>query len=216
MGKSRQSLSGIDKRAKVTCSSKLIGDLLITLGQQEIARSKKNPSTKEKWLTKMRLNIQRKVFDASSILFFEDTGSLDTDPISVRHEIARLQKVLENKCTEIRGRITDASKRYEGLLDDSVESRYMGKRSNQFDARISRITDKFSQVAGQVDSANVDLRNRLQSFHNSFHTVEQSLNISIPSLRNSAAGGAAGMASSSISVQGSVSMNALNQHLSRR
>lgn len=68
--------SSVSKQNKAIYSSKLVGKQIAILAKEEIENSKKNPVTKEKWLAKLGVSIQKTVSIASYSLFFDESGSL--------------------------------------------------------------------------------------------------------------------------------------------
>ena len=168
--------SSKSNKTATTYASKYIGKEISNLSKLEIQKSKKNPITKTKWAEKLERSIQKSVSIASCSLFSDDDGNLDSDPVAIQKEIEKLQVEIQARMQSINDIITTVGKKYEIFEDDlSTDFRALGKRSNQFETKVSRITDKFNQVATQVDSIGADLKNRLQSFNNSYKAIEQGL-----------------------------------------
>jgi hypothetical protein len=199
--------SSLSKRMKAISSTSFVGNRINQLGKAEVAKTKKNPITKEKWLSKLRASIQKKVAVASYALFTDETSN---DAELLLKEISALREATRAQCEALRARASGAGKKFEGLFEDAQDARYLGKRSNRFDARISRITDKFTQVASQVEATTADLKNRIANLKGTINSVE--IGMSGVSAMHSNVINVAG--SGVGSVVASSAMHSLNQHLS--
>ena len=194
-------------------SSKFVGSQLSKLSKQEVERSKKNPKTKEKWLTKMTISVQKSVSLASSMLFADaDDGEESSDAVTIQQDIERLKSSIQPLLDEIQGKKQIAGRKYECIKDDiaSTDAR-TGKRSNQYEGCVSRIAEKFNQVANQVDTVGSDLKSRLKAFETSYNTIEREVRNFSSSKR-----GPTGLHEGQSTTQGSASLHQLSQHLGKR
>lgn len=184
-------------------------------------RSKKNPTTKEKWLGKLAIAIQRAVSLASEKLFDDDENDSSSNKEdkaemdAIQKDIKKVQENINSQIEEMKTRTNSAGAKYESIKEEiaaGTDTR-TGKRSNQFEARVTRISDKFTQVANQVDHIGGDLKQRLKTFEQSYNNIESEVrSIMAPSSASKRRGANATIASPT----GNIAMQQLNQHLSRR
>lgn len=199
--------SSSSNRLKAISSTSFVGERINQLAKAEIAKTKKNPITKEKWLSKLQASIQKKVAGVSYALFSDEASN---DSERLLKEISALREATRAQCEALRVRASGAGKKFEGLFEDIQDARYLRKRSNRFDARISRITDKFTQVASQVEATTADLKNRIANLKGTINSVEigmSGVSVVHSSVSNAAGSGVGGVAASS-------AMHSLSQHLS--
>ena len=191
----------------------LVGEQIGKLAKAEIKRSKKNPTTKEKWLGKLAIAIQRAVSLASQSLFDDDDDNSPNKKDKVEMEaiekdIKKLQESINDQIKDINSKANKAGDKYENVKDEinaGTDTR-TSKRSNQFEARVTRISDKFTQVANQIDHVGGDLKQRLKTFEQSYNNIESEIR-SIPSTK--------GTRRTIASPKGDSALEKLSQHLSR-
>ena len=188
-----------------------MGDQIEKLAKAEVKRSKKNPTTKEKWLGKLAIAIQRAVSLASQSLFEDDDdkSSNISDKVemeTIQNDIQKLQEIINDHIEGIKTKTNSAGNKYESIKEEiaSGTDTRAGKRSNQFEARVTRISDKFTQVANQIDHVGGDMKQRLKTFEQSYNNIESEV-------RSMASTG-----STKSSQRDGSAMQKLSQHLSRR
>ncbi len=90
-----------------------MGDQIEKLAKAEVKRSKKNPSTKEKWLGKLAIAIQRAVSLASQSLFEDDDdkSSNISDKVemeTIQNDIQKLQEIINDHIEGIKTKTNSA------------------------------------------------------------------------------------------------------------
>ena len=173
-GAASTSSSSVTKNSKANkkpiSSSKLVGTVISNISKQEVESSKRNPKTKEKWLAKLAMSIQKSVSVASSGLFSDGgakdgRGATEDEANEIQKDIEKLEESIQDHINEVKAKTQTCGRKYETVKEAiAANDARTGKRSNQFEARVSRIADKFNQVANQVDTVGSDLKSRLKAF----------------------------------------------------
>ena len=128
---------------------------------------------------------------------------------AIQNDIRKLQNSINDQIEEIKVRANSAGNKYESIKEEiaaGTDTR-SGKRSNQFEARVTRISEKFTQVANQIDHVGGDMKQRLKSFEQSYNNIESEVR-SMTSTSSTKR--------TTISQRSDSAMQKLSQHLSRR
>ena len=89
----------------------MVGEQINKLAKAEVKRSKKNPTTKEKWLGKLAIAIQRAVSLASEKLFDDD----ENDSSSNKEYKAEMGKKQEYSCCINIGFVNETWQPFNGM-----------------------------------------------------------------------------------------------------
>lgn len=168
MGKNPKSKPSVKK---VFYASKIVGESISRLSTIEIERAKKNPDTLQKWLEKMKLSIQRKVSECSKRLF---VSSLN-DPQQLSVEIKNMSKQVLERSTAIKNKALSLLSKTKLALKLPVDKKKTTKQPsqlNQFESRVSKVTDTFEQIGTQIVSVGTELQTKIQSLAKSVNTSQ--------------------------------------------
>mmetsp|Transcript_3008 Transcript_3008/g.4578 ORF Transcript_3008/g.4578 Transcript_3008/m.4578 type:complete len:222 (-) Transcript_3008:205-870(-) len=160
------------KATKLYCS-KYVSTIMDRLIQSELKTVRKHTKTTEKWLSKMRSSVLKKISASSRYVFTSDDHDID----NIKSEINKTLKDIELEKTKIIDTAKNMwSKKLSTVPCIAAESKGKGRKrgDGRYHAKVMKINEKLDMMANQMSNLSKDFDSRLSSLEGIVQVVESS------------------------------------------
>jgi hypothetical protein len=149
-------------------ASKLVGRVLDRLIEAHLSSKKKPSKMTEKWLNKMKLNVQKKV----SLLSKETFVATQTSVKSLKADVAAMRAELVSLSHEVKAAAKETLEKSSGLLIPR-SSTSSSSDHTQFDEQVASLGSSFENIAKSVSSLGEKLTKRVNDLTSTLNQTER-------------------------------------------